>query len=108
LISQESAEKAQQFVFDAAEEAASAKANVAYLEHFLKSKKAILCTEFRSNNSKATVAQCEDYAYSHPEYIELLDGLKVAIESHEKLRYQIESARMKASIWQTQSANQRV
>ena len=108
MITQEEAERAQQFVFDKAEEIAESKAKLTYLTEFRKSKKSILSNAYRKANPKATIPQCEDYAYSHDEYIEVLTGIQIAAEEFEKLRFQIESARMKTNIWQTQSANQRV
>ena len=108
MIDQEMAERAQQFVFDKAEEVAKAKAELAYLTEFRKSKKSMLAKAFKAANPKAAVDTCYDYAYSHDDYIEVLVGIKIATENHEKLRFEVESARMKVNIWQTQSANQRV
>ena len=108
MITQEQAERAQEFVFDIAPEIAQAKAEVTYLEEFRKSKKSILMRAFKAAEPKASAPMCEAYAYSHDEYIEVIVGLKVAVEKFEKLRFEVESARMKVNIWQTQSANQRV
>ena len=54
---------------------AQAKAEVTYLEQYRKSKKAILFASAMGN----TIADKESYAYSHPEYLELLEGLKAAV-----------------------------
>lgn len=112
MIDQREAEKAQQFVFDQAEELAKAKAELAYLEEFRKSQKAMLSKRHMEESVRAGVKapewMCADYAYSHKDYLEVLVGIRVATERFEKLRFEVESARMKVNIWQTQSANQRV
>ena len=54
---------------------AKAKAQRLYLEEYRKTKKALL---MRESTGKA-VADREAYAYSHPDYIELLEGLRVAL-----------------------------
>lgn len=82
---------------------AQAKAQRVYLEEFRKSKKALLmneCTE------KSAVAR-EQFAYSHPDYISLLDGLRAAIEVEETLRWQLIGAQARIEIWRTKSANNR-
>jgi len=61
------------------------------------------------------MAQCTDkaanareqYAYSHPEYLLLLDGLKAAVEVEEKLKWDLIGAQARIEIWRTQSANNR-
>lgn len=107
MIDQQTAENAQEFVFHNAPDIAKAKAELEYLTEFRKSKKAILSNEFRLGNPKAPQWQCDNYAYSNAEYLEVLQGLKEATEAYEELRFKIESAKMKVQIWQTQSANQR-
>ena len=64
---------------------AKAKAQRLYLEEYRKTKKALL---MRESTGKA-VADREAYAYSHPDYIELLDGLRVAIEAEESFRFRL-------------------
>lgn len=95
--------KAVDFLLANAGKYAAAKAQRAYLEHFRSSKKALLmaaCTE------KAANAR-EQYAYSHPEYIALLDGLKSAVEVEETLRWQQIAAQLRVEIWRTGCANDR-
>lgn len=87
------------FMLKNASKFAEAKAQRIYLEQFRSTKKSLLmnnCTE------KAVNAR-EQYAYSHPEYQELLQGLKAAIEVEEMLKYQLEAARLRIEIWKTQS-----
>ena len=50
----------------------------------------------------------EREAYSHPEYLVLLQGLAAAIEIEETLKWQLEAARMRTDIWRTEQANARM
>lgn len=108
MINQQVAENAQEFYFQKAESLAEYKAEMEYLMEFRKSKKAILSNQFLEENPKSPEWKCNNYAYAHPEYLEILEGIKEGIARYEKLRFQMESAKMKVNIWQTQSANQRV
>ena len=95
--------KAVDFLLKNAEKYASAKANRVYLEEFRKSKKALLMNEC---NEKAANAR-EQYAYSHPEYIAVLDGLKSAVEIEEALRWQQIAAQLRVEVWRSQEASNR-
>ena len=91
---------------DSVGDAAKAKANVVYLTEFRKSKKAILMQEAELNGLK-TGQERESYAYAHPEYLELLKGLKVAVEQHENLRNRMIIAQSRIDIYRTQEASKR-
>lgn len=95
--------KAVEYIIKHAEEYAKAKANRIYLEEWRKSKKAML---MKSSGVEAIGAQ-EREAYADPEYKEVLDGLKVAVEIEEGLRWKIEAARMRVDVWRTQEASKR-
>ena len=82
---------------------AKAKSQRVYLEEFRKSKKAILMAE---STDKAANAR-EQYAYSHPDYLELLDGIRAAVETEEKLRWDMIAAQARVEIWRTEQANNR-
>ncbi len=103
MISDEQAELALDFLKVSAKAYAKAKAERIYLEEFRKSKKAIL---MKASEETSAVAQERD-AYAHPEYQELLQGLKVAVENEENLRWKIASAELQIELWRTQSANNR-
>jgi hypothetical protein len=95
--------RAVDYLIEKSKEYAQAKAERAHLEHFRKSKKALLmnaCTE------KAIAAR-EQFAYSHPEYIEVLAGIKAAIEREELLRWRLEAARLRVEVWRSENANNR-
>jgi hypothetical protein len=82
---------------------AQAKAERCYIEDFLRSKKSLL---MQLHNEKPIGAQ-EREAYAHPEYIELLKGLKAAVEKEELLKWQMTAAQMRADIWRSQEASNR-
>ena len=82
---------------------AAAKSDRVYLENYLRSKKAILMGQ---SDAKAAVER-EQHAYSHPEYVALLDGLKASIEVEEKLRWDLVAAQARIEIWRTTQANNR-
>jgi len=85
---------------------AKAKAERVYIEQFRKSKKALL---MRSDEALAlkTVSEREQYAYSHPEYIELLDGLREATKVEEAAKWALERFKIEVEVWRTTSANER-
>ena len=95
------------FIIKKAPEYAKAKSKRVYLEEFRKSKKALLMKDALTKGIEAANAQ-EREAYSHPEYMELLEGLAVAIEVEETLKWHLEAARMRTDIWRTEQANARM
>lgn len=103
MISQDDVEKAVDFIRDHASKMGVSKATVTYLEEYRKSKKALLIQKA----GKGTVSERESFAYAHPEYLEVLDGLRAAVEEHETLRWLMIAAQTKIEAWQTQSANER-
>lgn len=99
-------EKCLTFIRDKAKEKSEARASRVYLEQFRKSQKALLKIEARKAGVK-TDCEAEDFAYSHPDYLEVLEGLKVATERDEYLALQIEAAKLRIATWQTKSADAR-
>ena len=96
-------QKAVDYLRDNAEKFADAKASRVYLEEFRKSKKSLLMLQ----SDEKTQAGKEAYAYAHDEYIALLDGLKVAIEAEETVKWQMIAAQARIEVWRTQQANNR-
>lgn len=78
-----------------------------YLEEFKKSLMAKLMKQAEIEGHKTTAAQ-EREARAHPEYIALLQGLKAATEESERLRWQLEVAKLGVGVWQTTQANERM
>ena len=91
------------YIRDHAKQYAQAKANRVYLEEYRKTLKARLMAQQLGDPVNAQ----ERYAYAHPEYAELLEGLKVAIEQEENLRWKLIAAQAKIEVWRSLSANQR-
>ena len=58
-------------------------------------------------SSEIAVNAQEREAYSDPEYIKLLDGLREAVEVEEKLRWDLLGAELRDEIWRTEQANNR-
>lgn len=95
--------KAVDFLLKNAPEYAKARAERIYLEEFRKSKKAIL---FRESPEK-TIAEREHWAYAHPEYQELLKGIRDAVEIEEELRWKMIAAQTRVEIWRSTEATNR-
>jgi len=95
-----------EFLLKNAGKYAKAKSERIYLEEFRKSKKALLMQEAELAGVTTSAAQERD-AYANIEYRQLLEGLKEAVETEEKLRWQLIAAQMKVDIYRTESANNR-
>lgn len=102
MITDKEAEAAANFLRDKAPEYAQAKGERVYLEQFRKSKKALLI-----QNTEGTVLERESAAYAHPEYQELLEGLRAAVEREEELRWMMVAAQTKIEVWRSQQATNR-
>ena len=90
------------FLIKNAPKFAQAKANRVYIENFLRSKKSLLM-----NQTEGAVNAKEAYAYAHPEYRELLDGLRAAVEAEETLKWQMTAAELRVEVWRSQEASNR-
>lgn len=102
-MSERDPHKAIDFIYKQAPLYAKAKAERVRLEEFRKSKKALLMAECEAPAVNAR----EQYAYAHPDYIALLDGIAAAVETEETLRWQLVAAQETVAIWRTESANNR-
>jgi len=85
---------------------AKAKAERVYIEHFRKSKKALLMKDAEVAGVKTSAAQ-ETIAYADPAYQELLIALRDATYNEEKARWKLVAAQAEVEIWRTDSANNR-
>lgn len=85
---------------------AKAEATRTHIEEFKKSKLAILMKAAEREGFQTSAAQ-EREARAHPDYIELLDGLKDATEQAEEARWLLKIAEMGAELWRTQQASLR-
>jgi hypothetical protein len=78
-------EKLLDFIRKHGKDYAQACADVEYLREYRKSKKAILEIEAAELHGLKTGQEREAYAYAHPDYIALLDGLRVAVDKEKYL-----------------------
>lgn len=96
-------EKAVDYILRNARTHAKAKARRRHLEEFRKSKKALLMNAC----SEKSYAAKETFAYSHADYIALLDGIEAAIEAEETIHWKMRAAEMAVEIWRSRNANER-
>ncbi len=79
---------------------AKAKANRIYLHEFRKSKRSMLMKKYETEGHKTAAAQ-EREATADPEYIEVLQGLREAVETEERLRYELVLQEQQFDHWKT-------
>lgn len=96
--------KAINFIIDNAPKFAEAKSNRGYLENFLKVKKAQIMQDCKSESS---VNRMETYALAHPEYLLIVEGIKVAMMEEERLKWYLEAARLRVELFRTMEASNR-
>jgi hypothetical protein len=99
--------KAIEYIIENSCKFAEAKAQRIYLEEFRKTKKALLMKEALDLGFESAVAQ-EREAYASVDYQLLLKGLQVAIEKEETLKWMLTAAQMKADIWRSEQASERL
>lgn len=91
------------FLHEKAVEHAQHKANVEYLEGYLKVKRA----ELKGVSTASSNAAAEDDALRHPDYVSVLEALKTAHEIHYTAVYKRDAAQTIISVWQSLCANER-
>jgi hypothetical protein len=92
-----------EYIFRNGKAYAKAKAERIYIEEYRKSLKAIL---MKRSIEMAVNAQERD-AYSAEEYIDLLKGLRAAVETEEELRWALVAAQARIDVWRSQEASAR-
>jgi hypothetical protein len=95
--------KAVDYIIANAKKFAKAKAERTYIEHYRKSLKGILM----KRSMETAIGAQEREAYAHPEMVQLLEGLRAAVEIEEKLKWDITAAELRVEIWRTEQANNR-
>jgi len=99
--------KAIEYIIENSCKFAEAKSQRIYLEEYRKTKKALLMKDAMTRGIDSAVAQ-EREAYAHPDYQELLQGLAAAIVQEETLKWMLVAAQMKADIWRSEQASERL
>jgi hypothetical protein len=95
--------KAIQYLMDTAPLYAQAKANRMYLEEMRKSVKAKLM----KGCQETVLGKQEIFAYAHPDYIEILEGIKAAVEQEENYRWMMAAAQARVEVWRTNKYSER-
>jgi hypothetical protein len=96
--------KAIQYLIDTAPLYAKAKADRMYLEEFRKSRKAQLASQAGTE----VLGKQETFAYAHPEYIQILEGIREAVEKEETYRWMMTAAQAKIECWRTEQYSARM
>jgi len=96
--------KAIQYLIDTAPLYAKAKADRIYLESFVKSRKA----QLMSQAGTEVLGKQETYAYAHDEYIQILEGIRQAVETEEKYRWLMTAAQARIECWRTEQYSARI
>lgn len=94
------------FLRDNAPAYAKAKSERVYLEEFRKTKKAMLMRQAEVAGHKSSATQ-EREAYADPEYMQLLEGLRAAVEEEERYRWLMVAAQAKIEAWRTLESSRR-
>lgn len=94
------------FIRENAPAYAKAKSERVYMEEFRKSKKALLMAAAEKAGHKSAAMQ-EREAYSHPEYLQVLDGLREAVAEEERFRWLMVAAQAKIEAWRTIESTRR-
>ena len=91
------------FILENAGKYAQAKGELAQLEAYKSSLKAIKMAE----TSEQSLGAQEREAYRSQDYQDLCKAIGIATEKAEKLKWQLEAAKMRFEAWRTQEASNR-
>jgi hypothetical protein len=91
------------FLYNFAPEYAKAKGELAELEAYKSSLKAIMMKK----SNEQTIGAQEREAYASQEYQDLCKAIGVATENAEKLKWELEAARLRHATWQTLEVSNR-
>jgi len=96
--------RAIQFIVDTAPLYAKAKSDRMFLEEFKRSKHA----QLKSLAGTEVLGKQDTFAYAHPEYVEILEGIKQAVEKEEKYRWLMTAAQARIEVWRTEQYSARM
>jgi hypothetical protein len=96
--------KAIQYLIDTAPLYAKAKSDRMYLEEFRKSRKAQLASQAGTE----VLGKQETFAYAHQDYIEILEGIREAVEREERFRWLMTAAQARIEVWRTEQYSARI
>ena len=75
-----------------------------FLEEFRRSKH----TQLKSLAGTEVLGKQDTFAYAHPEYIQILEGIREAVEKEETYRWMMTAAQAKIEVWRTQQYSARL
>jgi hypothetical protein len=75
-----------------------------FLDEFRKSRKAQLMAQAGTE----VLGKQETFAYAHPEYIQILEGIKEAVELEERYRWLMTAAQARIEVWRTEQYSARM
>ena len=93
-----------EFIIKTAPLYAKAKSDRMFLEEFRRSKHA----QLKSLAKTEVLGKQDTFAYAHPEYVEILEGIRAAVEIEERYRWLMTAAQARISVWQTEQYNARL
>jgi hypothetical protein len=96
--------KAIQYLIDTAPLYAKAKSDRMYLEEFRKSRKA----QLMSQAGTEVLGKQETFAYAHQDYIQILEGIREAVEREERFRWLMTAAQARIEVWRTEQYSARI
>ena len=96
-------ERAIEYIFKHGKRYAKAKADRIYMEEYRKRLKAMI---MKRSLETAVNAQ-EREAYSDPEYVQLLQALREAVEVEEEIRWGLVAAQARIEVWRSIEATNR-
>jgi len=96
--------KAIQYLIDTAPLYAKAKSDRMYLEEFRKSRKA----QLMSQAGTEVLGKQETFAYAHQDYIQILEGIREAVEREERYRWLMTAAQARIEVWRTEQYSARM
>jgi hypothetical protein len=96
--------KAIQYLIDTAPLYAKSKADRMFLEEYRKSIKA----QLMSRAGTEVLGKQETFAYAHEDYIQILEGIRQAVEKEEKYRWLMTAAQARIEVWRTEQYSARM
>jgi len=93
-----------EFIIKTAPLYAKAKADRMYLEEYRRSKHA----QLKSLAGTEVLGKQDTFAYAHPEYIEILEGIREAVEKEERFRWLMTAAQARIEVWRTEQYSARM
>jgi len=96
--------RAIQYLIDTAPLYSRAKADRIYLDEFRKSRRA----QLMSQAGTEVLGKQETFAYAHPDYIQILEGIREAVETEERYRWLMTTAQARIEVWRTEQYSARM